>query len=195
MTRGSRIHDECERYIKGESDDLPAEMQAHFREHLDIARELYSQKRAEGEQLWAFTEDWQPLPKGAFGYWHIKVDLCFHLNPAHVVIVDYKTGKLSPWNRIKHTQQGQLYLIASFRRFEEAEKGTSEFWYPDMKGGHVEPMELSRRAATVVARRWIERAKRMTEATVFPPNPSNQICRFCPYSKANGSGVCGYASM
>ena len=193
MERGSRIHDESDQFIMGKNDRLPKEMREHFKEELELARDLYVKGKAQTEQLWAFTQEWEPLPLGRYGYWHIKIDLFFFITEGWMGTVDFKTGKRR-WNEVKHAQQMILYLIAVFMRFQDVERATSELWYPDADG-HIEKAEMTRRQAVALARSWNARAAKMTTATVFTPNPNKNTCRFCPYNQRGGTGVCDYAAL
>lgn len=58
--RGTRIHDGCERYVKGEIDAMPVEARKHFAPEMERMRELYSEGIVSLEGEWGMNRNWEP---------------------------------------------------------------------------------------------------------------------------------------
>lgn len=65
--RGSRIHDNCEKYVKGETDTLAPEAEKHFGFQLDLMRVLYAEGMVHLEGEWGMDQNWEPT--GWVGAW------------------------------------------------------------------------------------------------------------------------------
>ena len=57
--RGSRIHDECEMYVRGKG-PMPAEAAKFFRVELESLRKNFIKGDVTLEEEWGFTVDWEP---------------------------------------------------------------------------------------------------------------------------------------
>lgn len=57
--RGSRIHDNCEQYVRGDHDALCSEADKHFGTHIDFLRLLHSEGKVELEGEWGMDRDWE----------------------------------------------------------------------------------------------------------------------------------------
>lgn len=58
--RGSRVHDEAERFVRGQLKQLPAELRSFEQEFLRL-RALFSQGVVSLEGLWGYDMDWTPM--------------------------------------------------------------------------------------------------------------------------------------
>lgn len=58
--RGSRIHDNCEKYVKGEVGILVPEAEKYFGAHLDLMRVLYQDGMVQLEGEWGMNRNWEP---------------------------------------------------------------------------------------------------------------------------------------
>jgi RecB family exonuclease len=94
-------------------------------------------------------------------------------------VIDYKTGKRQG-NEIKHTEQGQIYQLATFLRFPEITDLTVEFWYTDLD--EVDVKNYSRIQGIQYFNKYNNRLLAISTATEFPPNPNAFSCRWCPYN-------------
>lgn len=187
--RGNRVHDDAERFIKGEGETLPTDL-VHFSEELWRARTLYEQGLVTTEEMWAYDEDWKPIdPDDAKNTrFRIKADLTVVLDPVHKLVADFKTGKR--WgNEMKHEQQKITYGIGMFLRDSELKKVSTELWYIDLPDEDVYTAVLTRSQAFVLLRALNARLKRMLTASTFPANANAYTCKWCPYNNRNG-GVC-----
>lgn len=183
--RGTRIHEAAEAYVKG-GVNLIKELQT-FTPEFERARELFAEGRASLEGEWGFNREWNPVGWNSADVWvRVKLDGLFFLSDDHALIVDYKTGRKSG-NEIKHTEQGQLYQLATFLRYPEIEKLDVEFWYTDQDD--ILSSSYTRDKGLNYLRLYTNRGTRITSEEQFRPNPNSFSCRFCPYGP-RGTGHC-----
>jgi RecB family exonuclease len=211
LERGTRIHDHLEKFIKSEHDNLfesEARGIKEFEEAVLHLRDLYSEGKATAEQDWLFDDGWDLTFKNVehamkIGYDDVdpasitpiwlwtKLDFCVTCeDTGRVVVGDYKSGK-SAYKEMEHMQQLQIYSAVAALKYEWADTIIAELWYMDE--GHVRPMELTREQALKYVGRFDRRARAMYAERVFKPNPHERNCRFCPFGKRNGTGVCPVA--
>lgn len=193
--RGSRVHDACEDYVQGKTDDLVAEAK-YFTNELQKLRAL----KASGfdvitEQGWGFTRDWEACDwKDYEQIWlRVIIDALVFRNPYEAVVIDYKTGKRK-FNEIKHGKQVQLYQLATFMRYPQLEKITTELWYLDQN--ELFRQTFTREQGMRFYNFFNDRGLAMTTANEFPAKPG-QACFFCPYKTGligkkgpDGTGHC-----
>jgi RecB family exonuclease len=183
--RGTDIHDQAERYVRGEI-EFPKSLKK-FTDSFENLRELFDKGQVELEGDWGFTQDWEICEWRAEDVWaRIKLDAMVRMDDTSARVIDYKTGRKFG-NEIAHGQQALLYAIASFIRYPELEFIRTELWYLDHAA--VAEQTYTRAQAMLFYPRWVERATIMTTATDFPPKPSKQACRWCSYRT---SGDCDY---
>ena len=117
-SRGSKIHEQAEAYVKGELGEMPQELKK-FAQDFDHLRALYADARVELEGDWGFTMDWEPTSwVGSTTWVRIKLDALVFEEDNSARVIDYKTGK--KWgNEIMHGQQCLLYAIGTFYRYPE----------------------------------------------------------------------------
>jgi hypothetical protein len=58
--RGTRIHDSCEQYVRGDTDELVPEASKHFGPQLDLLRVLYQEGHVSLEGEWGMNRAWEP---------------------------------------------------------------------------------------------------------------------------------------
>lgn len=178
--RGSLIHDECEKYVKGELEQLPKAC-GKFVKQFKKLKEEFAKAKVETEGEWGFTIDWEPCAWLAPEVWaRVKLDALHHESESSARVIDYKTGK-KIGNEISHSQQGLTYAIATFFRYKDLESIQTEFWYLDH--GETLTQVYTRDEAMMFMPKLQERALAMTTATKFPPNPSTYNCKWCSYGK------------
>ncbi len=194
LKRGRDVHDMAEQFIRGDLADMPSEL-AKFADQFNEFRAIYAEDPSllEMEEEWGFDEQWQTCD-----YWdkeviwlRVKLDRLHWLDQEHTAadVVDYKTGR--KWgNEVKHNQQGQLYAICSFIRYPTLQTVTVSMMYLDE--GNPTKKTYTREQAMAMMPSWDNRAREMTQATVFPPRPNKINCRWCPYGPSNGTGACDY---
>jgi len=197
LTRGKRVHDSAEHFIKRDIELIP-ELAANFASDFLSARARYldAPDLCVVEDNWAVTIDWRTTGWTAPDTWgRMKLDLgLLSDDRTHIDIVDYKTGKKYP---PKHVQQGQLYAIAAFARYPELKTATASFWYVDIedptRADNYMSHSYSKLKTTILRESFDARAKALTSATEFPPRTSAYACRFCPYGEGrDGNSYCEF---
>lgn len=184
--RGVLLHSASEAFIKGASEDLPAELQS-FAPVMQTMRSAYAEGRASVEEEWAFTNKWAPCGWREQTAWlRLKLDVFVRLTPEHGVVIDHKSGKKSG-NEIKHMEQGMLYAACCFLRIPELEKVTTEFNYLDLKETSSKTFTAKQAAKAVIM--FEKRAAKMLSDTTFRPRPNIFNCRYCAYGP-KGTGSC-----
>ena len=58
--RGSRVHDDCEKYVRGLIPDMPAEAAKHFSAEMERMRELFKHGIVSLEGEWGMSHNWEP---------------------------------------------------------------------------------------------------------------------------------------
>ena len=188
LTRGLRVHDAAEKYVK--EDVLLIPELEYFTNDMLAARTQYrtAPKTVIVEEDWAITSEWKPTGWYSDDAWgRMKLDLAL-IEGTHMRVIDYKTGKKYA---LKHRQQGQLYGLCATLRYPEIETFSIEFWYADQNDSLK--TEYSRIQLMIFQDEYERRAQTMTSATDFKPHPSGYACRFCPYGEGNdGNKYCEF---
>lgn len=206
--RGSRVHDNCELFVSGHTDELVPEAEKHFATQIAMLRTLHEEGLVSVEGEWGMDRDWNPTDwKTA---WHrCKLDAIVffgqhevagiknrllgsmpsrHHGATHAIVIDYKTGKRFG-NEIKHGEQMQLYLLNAFLRYPDLEVVRTELWYLDL--GEVATQEMTRSQALRFKANFDRRGHAVTNEKEFKPNPNKFSCRWCMYGEHNGgTGHC-----
>jgi RecB family exonuclease len=183
--RGTRVHDECERYVRGETHELTDEAEKHFGPQIDLLRVLYAEGKVSLEGEWGLNEAWESVPwKSA--WLRMKLDAMVHWSKCQATVIDYKTGRKFG-NEIKHAEQMQIYAIGAFMRYPELEIVEVELWYLDQN--EVTRMRFTRAQALRFKPTYHKRGAAITGCTEWKPNPSYVTCQWCQYGPWNG-GQC-----
>lgn len=185
--RGTDIHNRTELFVRGQC-EAPKEATKHFADELTSLKKHFEAGNASLEGEWAFDHDWQPA-EWKTGWFRLKADAVVRLSKKHACVVDYKTGKRFG-NEIKHGEQLQLYSLAVLIRNPEIERVTAELWYFDQN--ELASYEVTRQTGLRCLKGFDNRARKMTQATEFPPNPNAYSCKWCPYKPEHlgGTGHC-----
>ena len=108
--RGTRIHLECENFVKGQG-PFPKEMK-HFEAELKSVQARYKQGNVSLEGEWGFNKNWEPTDWMS-AWLRVKLDVCIMLTPQHAAVVDYKGLPLDTplptptgWTTMKEVQVG-----------------------------------------------------------------------------------------
>lgn len=187
--RGSRIHTAAEDYVQGNRDDLAHEL-LNFKDEIEHLRDLYQEGCVLIEQDWAFDELWDvcdPQDRDSI-FLRAKLDALVFLTDTDVVAVDHKTGKRVN-NEVKHAQQGQLYMLATFFRYPEVQTVTVEFWYLDQD--EMYQVTYTREQGLKFFSTWNRKMVTMLSDTDFTAKPSTWTCRFCPYQTGKNKWIQG----
>ena len=106
------------------------------------------------------------------------------------ILIDYKSGRRYG-NEVTHMIQGQLYQLATFIRFPELEHIEVEFWYTD--GNEITRHPFKREFGMRFIQQFDDKGAQITSEITFPPTPSAHACKYCPFGRLNGTGVCAFA--
>ena len=175
--RGTRIHDNCEGYVRGDHDALPPEADKHFGYQLDLLRTMYTDGMVSLEGEWGMNDDWEPT-EWKTAWLRLKLDAMVMIDPTHAIVIDYKTGK--KWNNeVKHAEQLQLYQLVTFLRYPKLEKVTAELWYLDQD--EVTSVTFTRAQGLRFKDGFNRRGIAALSQIAYPPNPNIHSCRWCPY--------------
>jgi CRISPR/Cas system-associated exonuclease Cas4 (RecB family) len=176
--RGSRVHDDCEKYVKGELEEMPKEAKRHFQKEFEHLRQLYTADKVELEMACGVNDKWEYVDEWNEDTWClVKMDAEVK-TPELGIIIDFKTGKRH-FNEIKHGQQMQLYQIAFFKKHPDLPKLRTELWYLDL--GEVHAINYTRKQGLIYQSGYDRKAREMLTDTEFKPTPSQWSCKFCPY--------------
>lgn len=185
--RGTRVHESCELYIKGESDELCFEAEKHFGWDIEFLRTLYAEGKVSLEGEWGHDKDWE-VAEWKKAWLRLKLDVCVHIDETHAVVIDFKTGRKFG-NEVKHAEQLHLYQLSTFLRFPKLEKVTAELWYIDQN--ERTSQTFTRSQGLRFRQGFDKRGVAITTCTVFPPNPNRFSCQWCPY-KGTAHCTVGY---
>lgn len=177
--RGSRIHDECEAYVKGNREALPAEAKK-FEEEFKELRARFADGVVDSENMWCYDDAWQPCGSRDWNriWFRIKVDAIYFSSTEDAVVIDYKTGKR--WgNEVSHAEQGRIYAVGTFLRYPKLKNLKVELWYLDQD--ELTSFDYRRNQAMYFFNGLNERNMEMTSARDFNPNPNRETCKWCPY--------------
>ena len=182
--RGSRIHDNCELYVAGLTDDLAPEAELYFGPEIDLLRVLHEQGHVLLEGEWGMDRNWE-VAEWKSAWLRLKLDVAVLLDD-EAVVIDYKTGKKFG-NEVKHAEQLQLYAVVTALRYPHVKRITSELWYLDQN--EVSRMSMTRDQALRFRAGFHKRGLALTTCTDWKPNPSRFVCKWCQYGPWNG-GQC-----
>ncbi len=182
--RGTRIHTECENFVKGIG-PMPIEVRK-FSPEFERLVKLFLAGKVSLEGEWGFGLEWQPAEW--FQAWlRMKLDALVFLSPREAAVIDYKSGA-SFGNQIKHGEQTQLYAAATCIKYPAIEYVTTELWYLDQD--ELTSTGFSRDQALRFVKPFDKRLKAMTNATSFPARPNLVSCKYCAYHPVRGTGHC-----
>lgn len=190
LTRGDRLHKECEALIRG--DGLLTAGIRRFKTRLNDLAAKYPLGTVEVEQRWGFDHNWSSVPWDDPACWlRVICDVVEHVDNHTLIIDDWKSGK-SFGNELKHTQQKNLYGTAAMMRYPGRSIVQPAMNYLDE--GKTTPSRYTRAVLPRFIDTWTKRAEKLTNAVTFPPKPNRGNCRFCPFARTNGTGACAYAA-
>lgn len=184
--RGSKIHEEAEKFVKGELEHFPKTLK-HFYPDFQALKLYYEAKMALCEEEWGFDEEWNNAVWES-AWLRMKCDCVVHLSNNEMLIVDYKTGQRYG-NEIKHQQQLQLYAVAGLIKNPAVEIVVCELWYLDKN--ELIRFILERDELEKYKTYFTNAGERICSETEFKPNPNLHNCRFCPYAP-NKQGDCAF---
>lgn len=183
--RGSRVHDNCEGYVRGDHDALTPEAEKYFGPQLDLMRTFYAEGMVSLEGEWGMDKDWNPTEWGT-AWLRLKLDALVMIDPTHAIVIDYKTGRKFG-NEVKHAEQLQLYQVVTFLRYPKLEKVTVELWYLDQN--ETTSQTFTRSQGLRFKENFDRQGKNITSNSVWPANPNVHSCKWCPYNQTEHCSV------
>lgn len=182
--RGSRVHDEAERFVRGLLKTIPFELRSFEQEFLRL-RELFRLGVVSLEGNWGFDRDWE-IADWRTAWHRSKLDAMVMPDDYSAIVIDYKTGKRYG-NEVKHGEQVQLYTVDTLMRFPKLEVVTTELWYPDV--GEIVSNTFTRDQGLRFRKSFQKRGEDITSCTEWPANPNIFVCRYCDYGKTGDCKV------
>lgn len=196
VLRGTQIHEEIERYVRGELDAPPPSM-GQFEDLFTDLRSKFAEDRSKVliEEYWMYDEQWLPTDDREACRFVAKLDYIEMDGEDSANIIDVKTGKKA-YNIVKHLDQLMAYAICAFMRFEHLEEIFCQDVYVDI--GETLEKSFTREKAMKLLPRLEARVQKMLNDTVHRPRPSKSNCAYCPYKDGPigrngiiGTGDCG----
>ena len=183
--RGSRVHDSCEHYVRGDIGVLAPEAEKHFGPRLDLLRAMYALGDVELEGEWGMDDDWE-ITEWNGAWLRLKLDALVHLSSDQAIVIDYKTGRKFG-NEVKHAQQLQLYALVAFLRYPELDTVDAQLWYIDVN--ETTSQAFTRSQALRFAKSFEKRGDAIVACNNWPANPNKFSCQWCLYGPEH-SGHC-----
>lgn len=182
--RGQEVHDSCEKFVTGESNELHAVASKHFLKKIMELREKYKEGIIQVEEPWAFDRVWGRTDWNATTTWAKMILDVFEYQEGETCakLRDYKTGK-KDGNELKHGDQSLIYAAAVMKRYPQVQYVESEFWYLDVN--EVLKKSYTRQYIEMFMPKIEARATALTSANEFHPKPSKFKCTYCDYAKIN----------
>lgn len=181
--RGSRIHDDAEKFVRG-TGPFTKEL-TEFRQEFEHLAHLFKAGKVSLEGEWGMNRDWEPTDwKSAWQ--RLKLDALVFASSTEAVAIDYKSGRKFG-NEVKHAQQLQSYQLNTFLRYPELEVVHTELWYLDVKDITIQT--YTRDQGLRFKRTFDQRGKALTSCTSWPANPNKFSCQWCTYGP-DGTGDC-----
>lgn len=189
--RGTRLHEAGQAWVRGELEDLDPDLK-HFAGEFQALRDLYGKGAVEIEDEWAWAHRFSKPCSWKEAWVRIKLDFHVKLDPTTTLTVDLKTGKKSG-NEIKHTEQGEIYAVASYLRSGGTLKEAQvEFWYADQNDS-MRTTYTQERIVDAIDR-WSDIGELMTSG-IYRAKPNIYVCKYCPFrlKEEGGTGDCEFA--
>lgn len=184
--RGIRVHEELAAAIN-KCAPIPLEAR-DFSEIIEAYIELGAV--AEGDEY--FDRAWQRVPSWE-GHWVVvKKDVLIRAPGEFSLVADWKTGK-KHGNELKHFSQMKLYAATEFIQDPGFPEYAVELQYLDQKdtwAHSFKPHEMEK-----IVGDFEKDVAVMFNDTTFRPKPNIYTCRYCPYNKSRGTGVCPVAAV
>lgn len=189
MLRGRKVHDSIAKFVDGTESQIPAALE-QFTILAEGLREWPEAQKVVEDQM-AFDRDKKRVKWfGPNAYYRMIWDVAvWDSEKTTLNCVDFKTG--SP--RGSYDDQMQLFALPAYWTMPALESFTAHLVYVDT--GDVVSVSYDRDAmygtggGVGLDDIWRGNAARMEADTEFPPTPSHDACRFCPFHQKRG-GPC-----
>lgn len=176
MARGSRLHSDCENFLKGTLMTLPWELAKSSLRINDVKT-----RGGKAEEVWLLNKDWTTTEDDPW----IKAIIDAHWIEGPVLYIrDWKTGREYP----EHRDQLELYAVIGLCRFPETKRAEYGAIYLDTNHMSNEGSVLRGSMLDQKREAWNKRAVRIFEDETYAPRPGPG-CKWCDYSHNKG-GPC-----
>jgi CRISPR/Cas system-associated exonuclease Cas4 (RecB family) len=178
MARGTRLHGDCEQFLKGGLTVLPWELKK-----VSLRLNDLKMMGAKSEVTWLLNKGWGPVTEGEIPW--IKAIIDVHWLQGKVLHVrDFKSGR----EYVDHRAQLELYSIMGLCLFPEATRAEYAAIYLDTahtsnEGSIIRGAMLERKMKD-----WNDRALKLFEDQGYLPKPGKH-CDWCAFSHHKG-GPC-----
>lgn len=177
--RGTDIHENVERFLKGQQDELPPTL--HHRSFIEA---FPTHTVSEGAIY--FNDKWEVLPSKDDHWLVCVLDIVIpYTEDKEVDVWDIKSGK--PYE--SHYDQLMLYGLSALVKYG-AEKANTGMIYVDQAGALPSTRTWLAEQVPSLKQHYEERVERMSSDTTLAPNPGKH-CSWCNYSKKKG-GPCAF---
>lgn len=193
---GTRVHDACEQFVKGESVDLTTLMMADLQPVLEYLRDFPADHKC-AEYEWCFNTAGVICDKDApdamfLGYTDFEA-----VRGDKAWVVDYKSGK-----RHSKFEQVELYALSIWMRFPEVNQINAGYlWLKERDPNSFLSFKTLYRA-TDMPRIWkyrvdqYNRIKAAHDTGVFQANPGKGRSKYpCGWCAVNHKGACSYSNV
>lgn len=171
LERGTEVHAQGEGYLKGTIHGVPDAYHV-FSDEMKAIKSA----GAIAEESWTLTKTWQPTQWDDWDNAWLRAKIDVHLIDGKTLdVIDFKTGR----QRDEHEEQTELYALTGFCVYPKVQTIDTEFWYVD--SGDVGDFSYKRSQLRGLKAKWRKRIKPILEAKVFPPQPSEEGCKWCPF--------------
>jgi CRISPR/Cas system-associated exonuclease Cas4 (RecB family) len=182
MERGTAIHLEGEDYLNHKVKTVPKSYEKFTAEMQRLRK-----AKAVAEEEFAFDMAWNRVPYDSREAWvRAKLDVRVKLGRKHMLVVDFKTGKVYEENR----KQLSFYALLVLLVHPEVDVVDTALWYLDQGPEHNQTDRYERHELEDMKAAWTQAPAHLLHDTVFAPRPGF-ACRWCFYSKSNG-GPCEF---
>lgn len=185
--RGVDVHEVLEKVISADrpSVQVPPEV-ASFTDELHVLHRYARGHYVDLEHKVAIDRQWMRASwKEAWG--RFVYDARVRFSKKEHLIIDYKTGR-KDGNEIKHTHQGQRYMLAEIMTEPDVDLVHVEFWYTD--ANDLMTTTYTRAQGLKFFKHINEIALKATDPDQdWSPQPSAWACKWCPYRQDRG-GQC-----
>lgn len=181
-TRGSELHDNIEKYIRGEVEECMVTKEIPL-QIINEAKENWATGSVHVEENWYIDMEWNTVTRDkAWGLFII--DYYRQESPDYAIITDWKSGKAFG-NELKHAEQLLFYAAGAFARFPDLEYVDVNACYLDQNKKGLEK-GYTRETVETLRPQIHKRALLMTTAKNFPPAPSKYNCKWCHLKDTTG---------
>ena len=191
LARGNAVHKEIENFLVGKIKRMSSAIK-----HQDYIKALYKRNGGKGLVEYGMYFDYLLSPIGKdtylrYGGVQIKADYIF-MEKDSAVIVDWKTGKHSPYAQSDYVEQLEMYAVALFRQYPKLKNVEVVIYFVD--SGTEVATAYTKKQADKIHKELVLEFDGILKEKKYIPTP-NRLCEWCHYRKSNkecGGGQCKF---